>query len=289
MAALEEVADGAGRRGAVVAVEVQRDDVVGGRRLGGVGAHVERHGLVGLAGHDHPAALGPQHLGQTQAGGEGQVLLFASRGRDHPDVLAAVAGVDDHDRAGEARLVGEAFVAVGDLLALAARFGLAQGVELAQRVVADHAVGRQTGVALKVDQRALDRGVEDAALGSGVEAEEVELDLQRQYVVAAKGGDAQVQQAVAERVAGLDQLVPGVGPEDAVDEQPALLLEGPEGELAGRPEKAVEAFVAELVPEPVQPLLHVGDFFAAIAESQCAHEGRRFRPRRGCARRAAKV
>jgi hypothetical protein len=40
----------------------------------------------------------------------------------------------------------------------------------------------------------------------------------------------------------------------------------------------------------VQPLLHVGDFFAAIAESQCSHEGRHFRLRRAWfAHRAAKV
>ena len=38
-----------------------------------------------------------------------------------------------------------------------------------------------------------------------------------------------------------------------------------------RPEEAVEALAAELVAERVQALLHVGDFFAAIAESQCAH------------------
>ncbi len=104
-----------------------------------------------------------------------------------------MAGVDHHDLAGEVGVGDEAVVAVGDLLALAARFGLAQRVELDKGLVADDPVRRQADVTLEVDHGAFDGRIEDATLGAGVEAEQVELDLQRQDVVAAERGHAQIE------------------------------------------------------------------------------------------------
>jgi hypothetical protein len=71
----------------------------------------------------------------------------------------------------------------------------------------------------------------DAALGSGVEAEQVELDLQGKDVVAAELRLAEVEEAVAELVAGLDQLAPRVVADLAVDQQVAALLKGADGVL----------------------------------------------------------
>ena len=165
----------------------------------------------------------------------------------------------------------EAAVALGDLLALAARLGLAQRLQLAERALADDAVGEQPGVALEVEHGALHVVVVHAALGAGVEAQQVELDLQGEHVVAAERRFLEVQQAVAQGVAGLDQLAPGVGADDAVREQAALLLEGAHRDLGTRSEEAVHALAAQLVPVPAQARLDVEDFFAAVAAREVAH------------------
>ena len=178
----------------------------------------------------------------------------------------------DHDRlADEAARRDEASVPFGDLLAFTARLGLAHRLELDQRAFADDAVERQAGVALEIDDRALDLGVVHAALGAGVEAQQVELDLQGEDVVAAERRFAQVQEPVAELVSGLDQLSPRVGADDAVDDQAALLLERAHGELGAGPEEAVHALAAQLEAAPSQACLDVEDFFSAVAAGQVAH------------------
>ena len=240
-------------------------------RVGRVGARVERHALVRLARELHAAALGAQQLGQPQAERQRDVLLGDAPRRHDAEVGAAVSRVDGHRLAGEAEGGGVAAVALGDLLALAPGLGLAHGLELPERALADDAVQGEAGVALEVEHGALDLLVVHAALRPGVEAQQVELDLELQHVVAAERRLAQVEQAVAERVAGLDELAPGVGAHAPVGEQAALLLEREDGGLGVRPEEAVHAFSAQLEALPAQAGLDVEDFFAAVAAGEVAH------------------
>ena len=100
---------------------------------------------------------------------------------------------------------------------------------------------------------------------------QVELHLKGQHVVAAERRLAQVEQAVAEGVAGLHQLAPRVGAHEAVDQQAALLLEGAHGERRARAEEPVDALAAELEALPAQAGLDVEDFFAAVAAREVAH------------------
>ncbi len=93
----------------------------------------------------------------------------------------------------------------------------------------------------------------------------------REDVVAAEGRLAQVQQPVAERVARLHELAPGVGADAPVGEQAALLLEREDRGLGVRPEEAVHALSAQLEALPEQAGLDVEDFFAAVAAGEVAH------------------
>ena len=74
-------------------------------------------------------------------------------------------------------------------------------------------------------ERGLGLGAEDAVLAPGVEAERVEAALEVVDVVAAQHRRREVEQAVAEAEAALDQRAPGLGSADAVDAQAALRLE----------------------------------------------------------------
>ena len=87
------------------------------------------------------------------------------------------------------------------------------------------AVGREAGVALELPERGFGLGPEDAVLATGVEAEPVEPALKVGDVVAAQHRPAEVEQAVAEPVAALDQRAPGLRSADAVDAQAARVLE----------------------------------------------------------------
>ncbi len=60
-------------------------------------------------------------------------------------------------------------------------------------------------------------GSEQSVLAPRVEPERVQLALERPHVVAAEVRGVQVQGPVAQPVAGLDQLSPGVGPDRPVD------------------------------------------------------------------------
>ena len=205
---------------------MQREEEVGARRVGGLGARVDAHALVLVPREPHAAALGAQQLSQTQAESQRVVLLPEAAGADHAVVGAPVAGVDDHGLSGERPGGHEPLVALGDLLALATALRLAYRVQHRQGGLADYSVWLQAGVALELFDRVVDGLVEDASLRPGVEAEQVEFDLQAEHVVAAEGGHAKVQKALADFVAGLHQLAPGVGLHAAVDDEAAALLEG---------------------------------------------------------------
>jgi len=271
VAALEVVAGGAVRDRRFVRVGVQRHEVAGAGVVGGSGARVERHGLVALPGEPHAAALGAQQLGKPQAERQREVLLGEASRRNAARVGTSVPGIDDHRLPWEAAGLHVAAVALRDLLALPARLRLAQGRELDDGALADDAVDGEAGVALEVEHGALHVVVVDAALGAGVEAHQVELHLEGQHVVAAERRLAQVEQAVAEGIARLHQLAPGVGAHEAIDQQAALLLEGTHGELCARAEEPVDALATELEALPAQAGLDVEDFFAAVAAREVAH------------------
>ena len=78
---------------------------------------------------------------------------------------------------------------------------------------------------------------EEAVLAAGVEPERVQLALQRAHVVAAGMRRVQVEGAIAELAARLDELAPGVGADQAVDPQAAPSLERADGGVGRRPER----------------------------------------------------
>jgi hypothetical protein len=102
------------------------------------------------------------------------------------------------------------------------------------RVVAAHAVGGQTDVALEVVERPGRQGAEDPVDPAGVEAEAPEAPLQLGDVVTAEVGGAVVEQAVAQVPAGLDEGGPCLLVAAAVDPEAPGTLERPDGRLGGR-------------------------------------------------------
>jgi hypothetical protein len=101
----------------------------------------------------------------------------------------------------------------------------AQAGEPGQHVGTAHAVRRQPGVALEVLQRPFGPGPEDPVDDAGVEAERAQLVLQLGDVVASQHRSPQVEQSIAEVVAGLDERRPGVLTADAVGDEPTVVLE----------------------------------------------------------------
>ena len=121
-----------------------------------------------------------------------------------------------------------------------------------------HAVGGEAGVPLEPGDRRSRGGPVDPVDPAGVEPERREALLQLGHVVAAQEGRGRREDAVAEPAAGLDEPVPGVGPDDAVDADPAVPLERLDRGTRGRSEDAGRIPVGD-VPERGQALLDVGD------------------------------
>jgi len=115
---------------------------------------------------------------------------------------------------------------------------------------------------LKVQYGSLRALAEDPVFSPGVEPEEVEAGLECPDVVSSVKGISQIQNAIAERVASLYELVPRVVADLAVHHQPAPLLELPDASFGARSELAVLPRVDE-VAEAGQPSLDVSDRFAA--------------------------
>jgi len=182
-----------------------------------------------------------------------------------------VARVDGHGVAGQAPCRDVAAVPVGDLLPLTSRLGLADRLQLLERALPHDPVRVESRVLLEVQRGTLDLLVVHAALRTCIEPQQVQLDLERQHVVAAERGFAQVEQPVSEGVAGLHELAPCVGADACVGEQAPLLLEREYGQFRVRPEESVDALPAQLEALAVQPGLDVEDFFAAVAAGEVAH------------------
>ena len=107
-------------------------------------------------------------------------------------------------------------------------------------VGANDAVGSHAHVALEIADGAVAPLAKDPVGPARVEPERVQLPLEVADVVAAEHGVAEVHNAVPQAVAGLHQLGPGLGADLPVHEQPAALLEGPDGGLGRRAEQPLQ-------------------------------------------------
>ncbi len=116
-------------------------------------------------------------------------------------------------------------------------------------------------------ERAGGVGAEDAVFLAGVEAERVEAALELDDVVAAQHRAADVEHAITEAEAALDQRGPGLAAADAVDSQRSVFLERPKFTLRGRTE-APELLGRDRMSERDEPLLEVPDRFAAAARPE---------------------
>ena len=228
-------------RGSVWALRCTDRQISAPHSFAAAGPRGDRRILVGFAeqaGDGAPA---------VQLGGEGHrelprgVGLADPAGPDRARVLRTVAGVDRDPRALERR------VHPAERLGLpehGARPGVdrsrADPFELVQRLGADDPVLPHGDVPLELAHGAVAAFAEDAVLASRVEPERVQPALQGADVVAPQHRHAQVQDPVAEPVAGLDELVPRLRAHAAVDQQPAALLERAHGRLGLRAELALE-------------------------------------------------
>ena len=136
--------------------------------------------------------------------------------------------------------------------------------QLAQRLAPEDAVNRQRRVLLEVAQGRRRRAAEDAVDSSSVEPERAQPLLELGDVVAAQHRRAQVEEPVAQAVAGFDQGLPGLRAADAVDAEAPAALEclqrgtRRDPELAPRVAHRPEA-------QRHEPVLHIDHTPAAVA------------------------
>ena len=129
-------------------------------------------------------------------------------------------------------------------------------------------VDAEAGVALELLDGADGVGSEDAVDPPGVEAQPTEPALQLGDVLAAGHGGLQVQQAVAQLVALLDERTPGEGTADAVGVESVVGLERDDGALRPVGEGAVVGSGIE-TGSP-QPRLQVAYVIASGTEAEGA-------------------
>jgi hypothetical protein len=139
-----------------------------------------------------------------------------------------------------------------------------------------HGVAGETGIALKLENGPLSVLAEDAVDTTGVEPQRAQAALEVGDVVASERGRGVVEQPVGEAVAGFDQRAPRLGPADAVDPQPPLLLEAANRGLgAGR--EAARLVAAGGVPGCGQACLQVADGLARRSLPQQGFEAAAYR------------
>ena len=148
--------------------------------------------------------------------------------------------------------------------------------QLPERRRPQDAVHGEPRVALEVGQGLGGEGPEDAVDATGVEAEGRQPSLQVGDVVAAQHGAAEVEEAVPEAQARLDQGRPGLGAADAVDAQAPAVLEALDGGLGPGPEDAVGVGRGRQVDQG-QPSLQVGDGLALLARGERERVAGRYR------------
>ena len=151
------------------------------------------------------------------------------------------------------------------------RLGGSHPFERRQRVDADDAVRFFADVTLELAHRSVGERAEQSVLTAGVEPQAVQLPLERADVVASVERRVEVERAITQLVARLDELAPRVGPDHAVGPQVAPLLEDTDGGLRRRPERAVEFGVVDVGAERDQPLLDASDLRTAVMKNEGTH------------------
>ena len=142
-----------------------------------------------------------------------------------------------------------------------------QTVEQRDRLVARDAVGGQAGVRLELGERARSRRAEDAVDSARVEAEQAETALELSDVIATLHRSAEVEESIAELVAGLDDRGPGLVIADAGDLEPTRHLECSYRDLGRGPVLAVFDPTG-VEPGSCQSALEVAYCLAGCAEAE---------------------
>ena len=183
----------------------------------------------------HPAELADHHAQVSQRGAEAaETFEFAQR--RHAGAAARMGAVDVEGTGGRG---------------------------------AEHAVGLQPTVALKVFERPGREGAEDAVDASAVETESAELALQRGDIVATHVGGDQLQRTVTEAPGSLDERQPRGFVADVLLSQAVRALERPYGGVGRR---AVGGGLGAGYREAgaAEPTLQVADRFAVLSRRQWA-------------------
>ena len=101
-------------------------------------------------------------------------------------------------------------------------------IEGGDRVASTHAVGRDAGAALELDERPMGVGAEDPVDPAGVEPERDEPTLELGDVVSPQHRLAEVEEPIAEGEPALHEGCPGVAADFPVDLEPPRALERPD-------------------------------------------------------------
>ena len=235
-----------------VAVQGNHDvgaDLVGD---GGTFGLVER-GVAGAgrSGHQHRRAEGrepPLHPGGDVC--SDVLLAQALGGVAAPNMIGA--GVDEHDLVRHARAQHVECLLLAQQRGGPAADRAGEASERTEGVRSGHAVGRQPAVELELAHRVVGVPAEDAVRASRREAQPGQALLECQHVVADhEVPGVELQHPVTQAPARLLQAPVRLRPHDAVDRDPPLLLELPDGHVQGAVEH-VPLTVGEQ-PEAVQP------------------------------------
>src|SRR5690349_9516433 len=142
------------------------------------------------------------------------------------EIIAAVAGVDENDPAGERTAALTESLLLAPVGGGTAGDGPPQHVERAKRFRADRSVRGQADVALELADRNIGLPAEYAVAAAGVEAHVQEPLLEQRDVVADVGmARDERQQPVTQLPVRFIQRAVGLDADNAVDPQPAPLLE----------------------------------------------------------------
>ncbi len=141
---------------------------------------------------------------------------------------------------------------------------VAQVQDGARRLRAGDAVRGKARVDLELADRALGEGPEDAVDRPAGEAEDADGVLESSYVGAVEVRHTQIEHAVAQREACVDECRPGLLGHEPVLGEPVLALEGSHGLRGGPQEHAIDARRPKVIAEGEQAALDVFDGGPAI-------------------------
>ena len=135
----------------------------------------------------------------------------------------------------------------------------------------DDAVRFVADVPLEEPERGVRPGAVESVFLAAVETEGVQHPLELANVVASEHGGAVIQRAIAELPSGLDELLPGVGSDEAVDPKVTLPLEPRTAASVEGPNVPSRSASSTTAPSDSQPRLDVRDLRTSIAHAIDAH------------------